>query len=97
MIQVLSEQSSAWPEPPDGYQEVVVRPWGTYQGIHRGSSHQVKHIVVDSGETLSYQYHRHRHEHWVVVSGVADVTINDEVTRLGCNEGVFVPLGAKHR
>jgi len=75
----------------------VTRPWGTYQGIHRGASHQVKHIVVNPGATLSYQYHRHRHEHWVVISGQAEVTIEGIVSRLGPNQSTFIPLGAKHR
>jgi mannose-1-phosphate guanylyltransferase/mannose-6-phosphate isomerase len=75
----------------------VTRPWGTYQGIHRGASHQVKHIVVNPGATLSYQYHHHRYEHWVVVHGQAEVTIDGKVSRLGANQGTFIPLGAKHR
>ncbi|MBL6946888.1 MAG: mannose-1-phosphate guanylyltransferase/mannose-6-phosphate isomerase, partial [Rhodospirillales bacterium] len=75
----------------------VHRPWGTYKGIHLGAQHQVKHIVVKPGGKLSYQYHHHRAEHWVVVAGVAEVTVGEETKTLHANETVFIPLGAPHR
>lgn len=75
----------------------VRRPWGSYQSVHTGSAHQVKHIVVDPGEKLSLQYHHHRSEHWIVVSGVAEVTIDSKVVELRANESAHIPLGATHR
>ena len=55
----------------------VARPWGSYESIADGPRFQVKHIVVDPGETLSLQRHYHRAEHWVVVRGSAEVTVGD--------------------
>jgi len=75
----------------------VHRPWGTYKGIHLGAQHQVKHIVVKPGGKLSYQYHHHRAEHWVVVAGIAEVTVGEETKTLHANQSVFIPLGAAHR
>lgn len=75
----------------------VHRPWGTYEGIDLGATHQVKHIVVYPGEVLSLQYHHHRAEHWVIVAGTAEVTVGAEVSRLGPNQNVFIPVGAVHR
>ncbi|MEH6633057.1 MAG: mannose-1-phosphate guanylyltransferase/mannose-6-phosphate isomerase [Halopseudomonas aestusnigri] len=78
-------------------QAKVRRPWGAYQSIDAGSNHQVKHITVTPGEILSYQYHHHRAEHWVVVSGVAEVTLGKEVKTIEENGSVYIPLGVAHR
>jgi mannose-1-phosphate guanylyltransferase/mannose-6-phosphate isomerase len=75
----------------------VHRPWGYYESLDIGERFQVKRIVVNPGGTLSLQKHRHRAEHWVVVSGVAEVTIGETVRTLRENESVYVPLGSVHR
>ena len=75
----------------------VARPWGSYESIADGPRFQVKHIVVDPGETLSLQMHYHRSEHWVVVRGSAEVTVGDEVSILQENESTYIPAGTKHR
>ena len=75
----------------------VYRPWGSYEGIDIGSRFQVKHIVVNPGASLSLQMHHHRAEHWIVVSGTARVTKNDESFLLAENESTYIPLGVKHR
>ena len=86
----------------DGRQEhlfhrKVYRPWGSYDSIDVGDRFQVKRISVKPGAALSLQKHRHRAEHWVIVSGTAEVTRNEEVFLLGENESTFLPLGAVHR
>jgi mannose-1-phosphate guanylyltransferase/mannose-6-phosphate isomerase len=75
----------------------VFRPWGSYETIDVGPSHQVKHIVVKPGGRLSLQMHHQRAEHWVVVSGTARVTVGEKVSTLRENESTFIPLGEKHR
>ncbi|MGD9400326.1 MAG: mannose-1-phosphate guanylyltransferase/mannose-6-phosphate isomerase [Methyloceanibacter sp.] len=73
------------------------RPWGRFDSIDRGKSHQVKRIRVDPGGRLSLQYHHHRQEHWVVVAGVATVTVDGTVKDLKAAEQVHIPKGAVHR
>lgn len=75
----------------------VYRPWGYYESVDAGPGYQVKRIVVNPGQALSLQRHRRRAEHWVVVSGMAKVTRDEEVFDLGANQSVYIPLGAKHR
>ena len=75
----------------------VYRPWGHYQSIDAGERHQVKRIVVRPNGRLSLQKHFHRAEHWVVVRGTAEVTINDEVKCIHENESIFLPIGCVHR
>ncbi len=73
------------------------RPWGWYQVIDAGDGFQVKRIVVIPGGRLSLQTHQHRSEHWVVVTGLARVTVGDTVETLGPNQHAYIPLGAVHR
>ncbi|WP_041247471.1 mannose-1-phosphate guanylyltransferase/mannose-6-phosphate isomerase [Komagataeibacter medellinensis] len=73
------------------------RPWGFYEGLIQGERFQVKRIVVYPGQKLSLQKHFHRAEHWVVVSGTAMVTRDEENLLLQENESVYLPLGCMHR
>ncbi|QTL05342.1 mannose-1-phosphate guanylyltransferase/mannose-6-phosphate isomerase [Aquabacter sp. L1I39] len=75
----------------------VHRPWGTYQTICRGDRFHVKKIVVEPGAKLSLQKHHHRSEHWVVVHGTAEVTVDDKVFAVHENQSTYIPLGAVHR
>lgn len=75
----------------------VHRPWGYYESIDMGERFQVKRIVVLAGGVLSLQRHRHRSEHWVVVSGTAEVTIEQTIKSVHENESVYVPIGSVHR
>lgn len=75
----------------------VYRPWGSYQSIDVGARFQVKQLVVNPGAKLSLQSHNHRAEHWVVVSGTARVTRDDEVRDLGVDESTYIPIGTRHR
>ena len=60
--------------------EIGIRPWGKYEVLLDADGYKVKRITVTSGGRLSLQSHTHRAEYWVVVSGTAKVTINDDVT-----------------
>ena len=75
----------------------VYRPWGNYDSIDMGERFQVKRIVVKPGAALSLQKHHKRAEHWIVVSGVAEVTCDDKVFELRENESTYIPLGSVHR
>jgi len=75
----------------------VYRPWGAYDSIDSGQRFQVKRITVKPGASLSLQMHHHRAEHWVVVSGTAEVTRGDEVILLTENQSTYIPLGVTHR
>lgn len=78
------------------------RPWGHYQSLDQGPTHQVKRIVVEPGRRLSLQKHAHRAEHWTVVAGVAEITVGMtretlEVTTVRPGGHIHVPKGAIHR
>ncbi|MGI4860057.1 MAG: cupin domain-containing protein, partial [Janthinobacterium lividum] len=65
--------------------------------IDMGSRFQVKRIVVNPGAKLSLQMHYHRAEHWIVVTGTAEVTCGDKVLLLSENQSTYIPLGTTHR
>ena len=73
------------------------RPWGYYDALDLGERFQVKRLVVAPGGTLSLQKHQHRCEHWVVVSGTAEVTIGEAKKIVHENESAYIPSGAVHR
>ena len=57
----------------------------------------MKIINVKPGEKLSLQMHHHRSEHWIIVSGTAQVEIDDKEITLHENQSSYIPIGAKHR
>ncbi len=73
------------------------RPWGWFETLALADRFQVKRIVVHPGASLSLQSHVHRAEHWIVVSGTAQVTVDGDVRLLTENQSIYVPLGAVHR
>jgi len=75
----------------------VVRPWGSYDCVDAGERFQVKRIVVKPGGSLSLQIHHHRAEHWIVVSGTAQVTNGESVMLLTENQSTYIPVGQAHR
>lgn len=74
----------------------VYRPWGKYDAINRGSRYQVKQITVKPGASISLQLHHHRAEHWVVVSGAAQVRNGEREFLLAENESTYIPVGTIH-
>ena len=77
--------------------KTAYRPWGGYSSILNGERFQVKRLFVKPGKKLSLQKHHHRAEHWIVVRGTADVTIDGTVTTLSENQSIYLPLGCTHR
>jgi mannose-1-phosphate guanylyltransferase/mannose-6-phosphate isomerase len=75
----------------------VSRPWGTYTVLQDAPGFKIKRIEVKSGASLSLQMHHHRSEHWVVVSGKAEVVNGEDTITLQANESTYIPAGNKHR
>ncbi|KMO33333.1 mannose-1-phosphate guanyltransferase [Methylobacterium tarhaniae] len=84
-------------EPEADAHRLMYRPWGSYQRIDIGGRFQVKRITVKPGGRLSLQKHHHRAEHWVVVRGTAEVTVDGVVRLVHENEAAYLPIGCVHR
>lgn len=74
-----------------------VRPWGGFEILSDRETFKTKIVRVDPGARLSYQSHQKRNEHWVIVKGEAEVTLDEKVFVKKTGESVFIPAGAKHR
>jgi len=73
------------------------RPWGTYTILEDALRYKIKRIEVKPGKRLSLQKHYHRSEHWIVVSGTANVTVGNETRLVRPNESTYIKMGEVHR
>jgi mannose-6-phosphate isomerase-like protein (cupin superfamily) len=78
-------------------EKLVKKPWGSYQNILDEDYTKVKKIIINPGESPSYQYHFKRSEIWVLVKGTGKVKIDDEVHYYREGDVVFIPKEAKHQ
>ena len=76
---------------------IVSKPWGSYEVLEEGLKYSIKKIIVKSGGILSLQSHLYRSEHWIVVQGIAEVTLDNQVQKINTNESIFIPKQSKHR
>jgi mannose-1-phosphate guanylyltransferase/mannose-6-phosphate isomerase len=96
-VEALVAQLRQAGHPEAGEHLRAYRPWGWYQRIDIGPRFQVKRICVKPGGKLSLQRHFHRAEHWVVVTGTAEVTVDDRIAIVHENQSVHLPIGCIHR
>ena len=75
----------------------MYRPWGSYTVLAEGEGYKVKRITVKPGAKLSLQMHYHRSEHWTVISGTGQLTLDDKVVIFKENESTYIPIAVKHR
>jgi mannose-1-phosphate guanylyltransferase/mannose-6-phosphate isomerase len=96
-VKNVVEKLRAGGRPEVEFHKRVYRPWGWFEGLDKGERFQVKRIMVAPGAQLSLQSHFHRAEHWIVVQGTLEVTIDNQVKLLNENQSTYIPLGARHR
>ena len=77
--------------------KTVERPWGSYTVLEKGQGYKIKRVSLNPGAKLSLQVHRRRSEHWVVVTGTARVTRENEIYMVNTNESTYIPVNVKHR
>lgn len=75
----------------------IYRPWGYYEKLASGVGYQVKYLVVNPRAALSLQLHHCRSEHWVVISGEAEVVNGEDHFRLFPNQSTYIEKETKHR
>ena len=76
---------------------IVHRPWGTFETLIDENGYKIKRIIVKPCKKLSLQKHFHRSEHWVIVSGIATVTVGNEKKLIRPNESTYINMGEIHR
>ena len=73
-----------------------LKPWGYYEVLIENTDFKVKKMVLKPKSAISIQSHDKREEHWVVVSGVANVLINDIPIVLNQGESIKIEKTDKH-
>lgn len=96
-VKQLVEQLKQHGRPEASLHQKVYRPWGTYETLVLGERFQVKQIMVRPSASLSLQMHHHRAEHWIVVSGTAQVEVDGREQLLSENQSTYIPIGSTHR
>jgi len=76
---------------------VEERPWGYYVVLDDADTYKIKKVIVAPKHKLSLQMHYHRNEHWIVVSGMAEVELDGDIKFVRTGESMYVPCGTKHR
>jgi mannose-1-phosphate guanylyltransferase / mannose-6-phosphate isomerase len=96
-VKHLVNRFNAENDPVTKFHRQVHRPWGSYTVLEDGAMYKIKRVTVKPGARLSLQLHHHRSEHWVVVSGTAEVELNGETRFLRKGESTYVHSGTRHR
>ena len=93
IVDILKEKNKELTE----LHTIVHRPWGTYENLIDENGYKIKRIVVKPGKRLSLQKHFHRNEHWIVVSGTAEVQVGNKTYLIRPNESTYINMGEIHR
>lgn len=73
------------------------RPWGNYLVLEENPHYKVKKITVYPQKRLSLQRHKRRQEHWYIIAGKAEVTLEEQKIILAKNQAIDIALGELHR
>jgi mannose-6-phosphate isomerase-like protein (cupin superfamily) len=73
------------------------RPWGKFKILLEDKKTKIKKLTIIPGGCLSYQYHNYRSETWIIVEGIATITLNENTLKLYPESNIFVPMLVKHR
>ncbi len=96
-VKILVDKLQQQQRPEAAAGVTVQKPWGSYPVLENGKKYRVKRIEVLPGEKLSLQSHDHRSEHWTVVSGEAEIQLEDKTCKLGASDSILIPQKAIHR
>jgi len=77
--------------------KIEQRPWGYFEVLSENEKFKVKKIVLAPNQRLSLQKHKLRNEHWYILEGEADVTLNENLISLKKGQSIDIPQDYKHR
>lgn len=77
--------------------ERTQRPWGWFETVSEVAGNKIKRIGVFPGQQISLQKHHQRAEHWVVVQGLARVTLDAQTFDLAVGGHCDIAVGQVHR
>jgi mannose-1-phosphate guanylyltransferase/mannose-6-phosphate isomerase len=72
-------------------------PWGNRRVLRQRPGFEVRELVIAPGAGLALRADEQRAEHWIVVEGTAQITVNGAAGVLEPGRGLQVPSGAESR
>ncbi len=75
----------------------IIQTWENDKQLDVGPPLCINRIVLKSGKTLPQHVLAQQAHHWVVVEGVAEVTIDDDIKIVEANHSIYIPQGAIYR
>ena len=75
----------------------LFRPWGWVETLIAAEGFKVTRICIEPGGSISLQRHFRRSEHWVVLEGKVDVTIDGNPHVIMQGQSIGVPVGVIHK
>jgi len=79
------------------HHEQVMKPWGSYRVLSNKDRYKVKIIEVKPLQRISLQRHSKREEHWIIVQGLAKVTLNKNLHTLQLGDSIIIKQKDIHR
>jgi len=73
------------------------RPWGFYKTTFISIHCQAKIMTIFPYSEISLQKHHLRDEHWVVINGSGEITIDDSNFQASAGKYFFIPRGKLHQ
>ena len=73
-----------------------IKPWGFYEVLLDSDLTKIKRLHIYPNTRLSYQFHNFRNEHWIIISGKAEVKIDGKIKILKQNESIYISKKTKH-
>lgn len=73
------------------------RPWGSFFILEDGERAKVKRLLIKPGQRISLQSHTKRDEHWVVIRGIARITLDEVTADYDYGKHIIIPRGTRHR
>ncbi|MEE9355218.1 MAG: cupin domain-containing protein, partial [Methylococcaceae bacterium] len=75
----------------------IIQTWENDKQLDVGPPLCINRIVLKSGKTVTQHVLAQQAHHWVVVEGVAEVTIDDDIKIVEANHSIYIPQGAIYR
>lgn len=73
------------------------RPWGSFTVLKDEPHYKLKQLLNTPGNRLSLQRHQKREEHWIVIAGHPEITIDDSTVAMHAGDYIRIPLHSWHR
>jgi mannose-6-phosphate isomerase len=73
------------------------RPWGSFTVLKDEPAYKLKQLINLPGSRLSLQRHQKREEHWFILAGHPEITLDENIYHPKAGDYIHIPLHSWHR